>query len=245
MLDDFREVCGKRLEKALDVRYAFQSFEGLPAWFTVPEGRQKPYGTVAAVLSGEKELDGAFAVVNADDYYGKGAYAVMKKELDKLPSEGSAAMVAYKLKNTVSDFGAVTRGVCTVEDGCLTSVTETFKVAAAPDGSIRSFDASEEGVILNGEAPVSMNFWGFNGWALREMKDYFEAFLKSPKGGELKSECLLPTMIGDWIGEGKVKVSAPTTDEVWFGMTYPEDRATTAEMLRKLTAEGKYPEVLF
>ena len=245
MLEDFRESCGKRLEKHVNVEYAFQSFDSLPDWYTMPEGRVKPYGTVPCVLSAADKIPGRFAVVNADDYYGPGAYTLMLAELEALPDTGKACMVAYKLKNTVSDFGVVTRGVCTLENGLMTSVTETSKIGRAPDGSVRSFADSEEGVLLDTESAVSMNMWGFTPWALEEMEGYFEAFLRSPAGAEVTGECLLPTMVGEMIAGGKLAVDAATTDESWFGMTYREDRATTADMLRKLTAEGKYPEILF
>jgi len=245
MLDDFREVCGNRLEKEVQVDYAFQSFDALPDWYTVPEGRTKPYGTVPAVLCAKEKIHGRFAVVNADDYYGPGAYTLMYDALEKLPEQGEACMVAYKLKNTVSDFGTVTRGVCTVENGRMTAVEETYKIGVAADGSIRSYYTDEAGTPLDRESAVSMNFWGFTPWALEEMDRYFNDFLRGSEGAELKSECLLPTMVGDMICAGGLQVAARTTDEVWFGMTYKEDRATTAAMLRKLTDEGKYPEVLF
>ena len=160
MLEDFRTVCGERLEGKAHVDYAFQSFDALPDWFTVPEGRAKPYGTVPAVLSGKDVITGKFAVVNADDYYGPGAFALMYEALEKLPETGRGCMVAYKLRNTVSDFGTVTRGVCRIDGGEMTAVKETFKIGKAPDGSIRSFADSEEGVVLDGESPVSVNLWG-------------------------------------------------------------------------------------
>lgn len=245
MLEDFRAVCGKRLEGKAHVDYAFQSFDAMPDWFTVPDGRTKPYGTVPAVLSGRDFLSDRFAVVNADDYYGPSAFSLMYEALEKLPETGRGCMVAYRLRNTVSDFGTVTRGVCRIESGEMTAVAETFKIGKAPDGSIRSFASSEDGVVLNGESPVSMNFWGFTPWALGEMEAYFHAFLRSEKGSELKSECLLPTMVGDMLRAGTMHIDAHTTGEEWFGMTYQEDRATTAAMLRKLTAEGLYPEKLY
>jgi len=245
MQEEFREVCGDRLEKHARVSYATQSFDSLPAWYTVPEGRVKPYGTVNSVLAAREQIPGRFAVVNADDYYGPGAYALMLSELERLPESGRACMVAYKLKNTVSDFGTVTRGVCTLENGEMTFVEETGKIGVAADGSIRSFDGSEEGRVLDAESAVSMNMWGFTPWALEEMDRYQEAFLRALAPDDAKSECLLPTMVGDMIRAGKVRVDAVTTDEEWFGMTYKEDRATTAAMLQKLTDEGKYPEVLF
>ena len=245
MREEFREVCGKRLEKTLDVAYAVQSFDSLPGWYTVPEGRVKPFGTVSCVLAAREQIRDRFAVVNADDYYGPGAYTLMLRELEKLPETGAACMVAYKLKNTVSDFGVVTRGVCTLSDGRMTFVEETSKIGRAADGSIRSFDGSDEGRLLDAESAVSMNMWGFTPWALEEMDRYQETFLRSLAHDELKKECLLPTMVGDMITGGTLTVNAVTTDEEWFGMTYKEDRATTAAMLKKLTDEGKYPVVLF
>ena len=242
---EFREVCGKRLERHVDVTYAVQSFESLPGWYAVPAGRVKPYGTVSCVLAARACIDGRFAVVNADDYYGPGAYALMLRELEALPETGYACMVAYKLKNTVSDFGTVTRGVCTLADGKMTFVEETGKIGTAPDGTIRSFAESEEGRVLDRESAVSMNMWGFTPWALDEMAAYQDAFLRALAPDDLKGECLLPTMVGDMIRAGTLTVNAVTTDEVWFGMTYKEDRATTAAMLKKLTGEGKYPEALF
>ncbi len=245
MLEDFREVCGCRLEKKVSVAYAFQSFDTLPAWYSMPEGRKKPYGTVPAVLSAREQIRGRFAVVNADDYYGPGAYREMYDALRVLEEKGQACMVAYKLKNTVSDFGTVTRGVCAVENGQMTDVEETFKIGKGADGSIRSFYTDEAGTLLDPESPVSMNFWGFTPWALEEMEKYFHAFLRSDEGKGLTGECLLPTMVGDMIREDVLSVTARTTEEIWFGMTYKEDRATTAAELHRLTAEGIYPEVLF
>ena len=244
MKEEFREICGNRLEKELDVIYSVQDFSTLPDWFTVPEGRVKPYGTVSCVLAARNSIRGKFAVLNADDYYGPGAFTLMLRELGKL-TEGTACMVAYKLKNTVSDFGTVTRGVCTLENGRMTGVTETSGIGLAGDGSIRSFDGSGEGRLLDRESAVSMNFWGFPASALEDMERYQETFLRSLAPDDLKGECLLPVMVGDRIREGALTVNAVTTDDEWFGMTYKEDRATTAAMLRKLTDEGKYPAVLF
>lgn len=245
ILEEFRETIGVRLERHVKVSYTVQSFDSLPDWYTMPEGRVKPYGTVACVLCAADLIHGRFAAVNADDYYGPGAYELMIRQLEALPETGKVCMVAYKLKNTVSDFGTVTRGVCTLENGLMTSVEETGSIGRAPDGTIRSFADSKEGRILDIESAVSMNMWGFTPWALDQMDGYFTAFLRSPAGQELKGECLLPVMVGDMIKAGTLQVDADTTDESWFGMTYKEDRATTAEMLRKLTDEGKYPDILY
>lgn len=242
---DFREVCGARLEKKADVAYAYQDFADLPAFFALPEGRTKPYGTVPAVLSARSVIRDRFAVVNADDFYGPGAFTAMAGALARLPETGKAAMVAYLLRNTVSDFGTVTRGVCTVDNGLMTRVRETSKIGRFPDGTIRTTDADPAGEILDGDSAVSMNFWGFTPWALEQMQAYLEAFLRARPAGDLKSECLLPTMVGDMLAQGRLTVDALKTDESWFGMTYQEDRATTAAMLKKLTDQGKYPLRLF
>ena len=245
MLEDFREVCGKRLEKSVELAYAFQSFEALPAFFRPAEGRTKPYGTVAAVLSAKDVIESRFAVVNADDYYGPGAYALMSKALDELAPTGEAAMVAYRLENTVSENGTVTRGVCSVAEGLLTGVRETKNIGLFPDGSIRSTENSEEGEILSGSSAVSMNFWGFTPWALEQMESYMDAFLKALPADDLKGECLLPVMVGEMLEKNTLQVRALTTDESWFGMTYKADRASTAQMLTQLTEAGKYPRQLY
>ena len=245
MLEDFRAVCGERLEGKAHVDYAFQSFDALPDWFAVPEGRTKPYGTVPAVLSGKDVITGKFAVVNADDYYGPGAFTLMYEALEKLPEAGRGCMVAYKLRNTVSDFGTVTRGVCRIDGGEMTAVKETFKIGKAPDGSIRSFADSEEGVALDGESPVSMNFWGFTPWALDEMETYFHTFLRSEAGKELKSECLLPTMMGDLTNSGKINISVLNTNDRWFGLTYKEDKPGAVAALTALHENGTYPPTLW
>ena len=149
--------------------YAFQSFDALPDWFTVPEGRAKPYGTVPAVLSGKDVITGKFAVVNADDYYGPGAFTLMYEALEKLPETPRPAVASLKPRQH-RERASATRGVCRIDGGEMTAVKETFKIGKAPDGSIRSFADSEEGVALDGESPVSMNFWGFTPWALGTME---------------------------------------------------------------------------
>ena len=245
--NDVREMFGNRIEESTGIKidYAFQTLDRFTESRPEFKARTKPFGTVHAVICAADCIKTPFAVMNADDYYGPGAFTLMYEALEKLPETGRGCMVAYKLRNTVSDFGTVTRGVCRIDGGEMTAVKETFKIGKAPDGSIRSFADSEEGVALDGESPVSMNFWGFTPWALDEMETYFHTFLRSEAGRELKSECLLPTMVGDMLREGSMHVDAYTTEEAWFGMTYHEDRATTAAMLRKLTAEGMYPETLY
>ena len=244
MLEDFKEVCGNRLEKKVNVDYAFQSYDALPAWYTVPEGRTKPYGTVPAVLSGKDVIRDRFAVVNADDYYGPGAYTLMYETLQALPETGAACMVAYKLKNTVSDFGTVTRGVCSLSGGKMTAVEETFKIGKAPDGSIRSYYTSDEGEELDRESAVSMNFWGFTPEYFEVAEKYLSDFLASPEGDPIKKECLLPALVDTQMHKAGLKVEVLSTDAVWFGVTYKEDKAYVTGELKKLHDAGVYPATL-
>ena len=246
MLEDFRAVCGERLEGKAHVDYAFQSFDALPDWFAVPEGRTKPYGTVPAVLSGKDVITGKFAVVNADDYYGPGAFTLMYEALEKLPETGRGCMVAYKLRNTVSDFGTVTRGVCRIDGGEMTAVKETFKIGKAPDGSIRSFADSEEGVALDGESPVSMNFWGFTPQILEEIWDKFPGFLEENlKTNPEKCEFYLPTVVNNQLLDHRADVRVLPCMESWYGVTYKEDLPNVKAAIGRLKQEGKYPERLW
>ena len=245
MLEDFRAVCGERLEGKAHVDYAFQSFDALPDWFAVPEGRTKPYGTVPAVLSGKDVITGKFAVVNADDYYGAEAFRVMSEQLEKLHSAQDAAMVAYRLKNTVSPFGTVTRGVCMVDNGLLTGVRETYKIKVMPDGSIRDTSESEDGPILAPDTFVSMNLWGYHQDILPVMERYFADFLAALPADEMKAECLLPTMMGDLTNSGKINISVLNTNDRWFGLTYKEDKPGAVAALTALHENGTYPPTLW
>ena len=242
IVDDFRERCGDKLSRHCRLRYAVQDFSSLPSFCELPSERSKPLGTVHAVLSAASEIDGPFAVLNADDFYGADAFLKIHKALSELKEPRQACMVAYQLKNTVSAHGSVTRGVCTASDGMLRSIRETHEILPHPDGSIRSPEA--EGGILGGESPVSMNFWGFTREALTDMEAYFHSFLRN-LGGDLKKECLLPNYVADRLREGTLEVKVLSTDAVWFGMTYQEDRMAAAENLRKLIAAGIYPQLLF
>ena len=246
MLEDFRAVCGERLEGKAHVDYAFQSFDALPDWFAVPEGRTKPYGTVPAVLSGKDVITGKFAVVNADDYYGPGAFTLMYEALEKLPETGRGCMVAYKLRNTVSDFGTVTRGVCRIDGGEMTAVKETFKIGKAPDGSIRSFADSEEGVALDGESPVSMNFWGFRKRMMRAFDERFEDFVREilPKN-PLKAEYFLPWVADKEMHAGLARVQVLPCEETWYGVTYREDLPRVQAAVADMKAKGVYPKKLW
>ena len=230
--------------KPVPVARVYQDGADLPELLRMPAGRTKPMGTVHAVLCAEPVVHGPFAVLNADDFYGPGAFPAMREALAALPEQGEAAMVGYRLKNTVSPYGAVTRGVCAVEDGVLRKVTETYRIRLLPDGTIRDGDGGDDSLLLDPETPVSMNYWGFTPAIFGEMRRYYAEFLQKLAPGDLKSECLLPVMVDELIRTGRLTVRATETHERWFGMTYPEDRAVVAEELKKLHAAGVYPPTL-
>ena len=225
----------------VEVAYAFQDFSSLPDFYTIPEGRTKPFGTVHALLCAADEVHEPCCVINADDYYGIDAYKTIYDELVRLPENGGATMVGYLLKNTASLHGTVSRGICTVKDGKLQSVREALKVQLYPDGSLRDLAEDRE---LSPDTIVSMNFWGFAPSIFPALKEYFEGFLRNEAGDNIKAECLLPVMVDNQMQAGKLEVSVLHSTDKWFGMTYQEDRETVAAELRRLHEEGAYPESL-
>ena len=225
----------------IEVAYAFQDFSSVPDFYTIPEGRTKPFGTVHALLCAADVVDGPCCVINADDYYGIDAYKTIYEELVRLPEQGKATMVGYLLKNTASLHGTVSRGVCTVKGGKLQSVREALKVQLYPDGSLRDLAEDRE---LSPDTIVSMNFWGFAPSIFPALKEYFEGFLRNEAGDNIKAECLLPVMVDNQMQAGKLEVSVLHSTDKWFGMTYQEDRETVAAELRRLHEEGAYPESL-
>ena len=244
MAESFREMVGDKIARRAEVAYAFQDYSSLPAGFTVPEGRTKPYGTVHAVLCARDVIHEPFAVINADDYYGRDAFTAMAKALSSMKG-AEAAMVAYDLHNTISENGSVTRGVCEKdEQGRLKKVTETYKIMKAEDGTIRDFESSQEGVILDPNALVSMNFWGFTPWFFERAGERFEEFLKHADANPLKCEYVLPTLVDELMREDGMPVQVLNTHAVWFGMTYREDRPYVMEELKKLHDSGFYPPTL-
>lgn len=224
----------------LEVCYAMQDFTSIPDYYTIPAGRTKPFGTAHAVLCARPYLSEPFCVINADDYYGVDAYRAMYAELQRLPEQGGATMVGYLLKNTVSANGTVSRGVCQVENGCLTGVKETLKIRLEPGGTI----ADEVEGILSPDTVVSMNFWGFMPSFFDQLETYFYDFLRREAGDNIKAECLLPNLVGKLIAEKKMSVSVLHSADRWFGMTYHEDRQTVAQELQRLHDTGIYPKTL-
>lgn len=247
MEEMMRRICGDYVDQrtaadgsVVEVCYAVQDFTGLPAFYHLPAQREKPFGTGHAVLCARPYVNEPFCVINADDYYGVDAYRKIYQALQRLPEQGNAAMVGYLLKNTVSERGTVSRGVCRVEDGRLLGIKETLKIRLEPDGTI----ADEAEGVLPAGAVVSMNFWGFAPSFFRELEMFFYDFLRYEAGDNIKAECMLPSLVGKLIGEGKLKVSVLQSADRWFGMTYHEDRQAVAEELKRLHACGVYPETL-
>lgn len=219
---DFRAIIGKRIEKMIDVDYAFQELDKIPAPFTIPEGRVKPWGTGHAVLCAKDVVNSPFAVINSDDYYGKGGYKVVKNHFDV---SDETCLVGFKLQNTVTENGTVSRGICDIKDGYLKSVVETHEIPANND-----FPA---------DTICSMNMWGCTPKLFDVLETGFVDFLKE-HGTEMKSEYLLPFVIDEMIKKNGEKVKALTTDDKWYGVTYKEDKQSVVDALAAYTAKGLY-----
>ena len=245
---DFREVIGNRMEKIVETAYAFQEVDELPAGFTKPEGRTKPWGTGQAILACKDIVKEPFAVINADDYYGKEAFV---KVHDYLVEEHPASdhmefcMAGFHLGNTLSENGGVTRGVCQVgADGYMEKVTETYDIRRNGD-TLSAKNEAGEPVELDLNRHVSMNMWGLPAKFIDELEKGFPEFLASRKEGDIKSEYLLPQVIDRLVSEGKAKVKVLETPDKWFGVTYKEDKQAVIDSLRALIASGAYPEKLY
>ncbi|MBQ7383861.1 MAG: hypothetical protein IJV72_03615 [Clostridia bacterium] len=219
--------------------FVYQDFSSIPSIYAVPADRVKPFGTVHAVLCARDAINEPFAIINADDYYGADAFRTMYEKLQNL-SEREGTMVAYKLKNTVSRNGAVTRGICGISDGKLTDVKETYKITVNDEGDIMDADDG----LLDPEVLVSMNMWGFVPDVFEDMDDSFKSFLSGIAQGDVKAEYALPTMVDSFIKSAKMSVSVLSTDSVWFGVTYKEDKPFVAGELKKMHESGAYPEKL-
>lgn len=240
MVETVRQSIGDRIPAYIQVDYAVQDMTKLPAWYSVPADRVKPFGTVHAVLCAKDVIKGAFATVNADDYYGKEAFRLMHEMLLSLDSEKKGSMVPYILGNTMSENGGVTRGVCNIRCSKLREVVETHEIHYEEDRRI----VGEFGE-LTGKEKVSMNIWGFHPKALEEMNAYFEDFLRALEPDQIKAECLLPIMVNEWLEAKKLSVTAKASPDRWFGITYQADRASVMTELERLHREGVYPESLF
>lgn len=248
-LELFRETVGERIEKAIKVEYAFQTIEDIPENGTIPEDRVKPWGTAHAVYCCRKYVDEPFAVINSDDFYGAEAFKCLADYLGKTQANDNIhrySMAAYMLKNTLTENGSVSRGVCLDKDGNLTSITEHTKIERLSDGRLINTDENGKIEELDENLHVSMNCWGFTpeffGTLEKGLKDFFEI----NKGEKLnKAEYYLLTAVQDEIDAGTATVKLLETDAKWFGVTYKEDRPKVVEAIRRLIDEGKYPENLW
>ena len=242
--EDFKKVTAG-LERYLEVAYVYQELDKLPAGYAVPEGRAKPWGTGHAVLCAKDEIDGPFAVINADDFYGRGAYTAIANFFREARADNEYAMVGYLLRNAMTDNGYVARGVCEIENEYLTGVTERTHIEKRGEDAAYTEDG-EHYVPLSGNTVVSMNFWGFTPRILDELESRFPKFLDQnlPKN-PTKCEFFLPTVANAQIHEGLGSVRVLHTDETWYGVTYREELPTVQAAIADLRKAGKYPEVLF
>lgn len=245
--EDFKEVIGNRISKLIDTEYVLQDMTALPEGFSVPEGRVKPWGTGHAVLSCKNVVKGPFAVINADDYYGKEAFVRVNEYLknpDTIKEKYNFCMAAFRLGNTLSENGTVTRGVCQVDENhILLDVNETFDIRKDGDMATATRDGKDLRISL--EQPVSMNMWGFTAEFIDELDARFAQFLSGIQGNEMKAEYLLPSIVDDLIREGSARVKVLDTKDKWFGVTYQNDKELVRDSLNKLVAEGVYPKKLF
>jgi choline kinase len=236
----FKEIIGTKLNGKIKAAYVFQTLEKIPPEFSVPAGRTKPWGTGQAVLVAGEEVREPFAVINADDFYGRESFKVMAGELRKIAVNSSdSSMVGFYIRNTISPNGAVTRGQCVVKDGFLQTVIERFKIERKEDGVIRYEDGGRW--FDMGEDEISsMNMWGFTPALFACLRSGFSAFLRE-QGGEQKSEYLLPMIIDGMIREKATRVKVLNTNEKWMGVTYPEDKPLVMAGIRELISKGVYP----
>ena len=245
---DFMETVGKRLQNCpLEIRYAYQELDMLPEGYSVPEGRTKPWGTTHAVLCAKDAIDGApFVVLNADDYYGVESFQVAYAALKNNNDEHLCFMIGYEVGKTVSDHGSVTRGICQEnEAGFLTDIVECKNVVKY-SGGIRIPDADGQWKDIPFHTPVSMNMWGLMPSFLETIGNYFPTFLDEAKlDNPTTREYLLPTTVSHLIQMDLLKVKVLHTGATWFGVTYAADKPIVVSALRKLTAEGLYPDGLW
>jgi len=238
----FKETVGARFEKRAPVEYVFQELDKIPTGFTVPAGRTKPWGTTQAILMAADAIHEPFAAINADDFYGAESYRLLAAHLG--PGVEDYAMVGFTLRNTLSEFGTVARGVCRIDGSSyLESVVEMTGIAR--DGAeVKNTDADGRVTVLSGNEPVSMNMWGFTPRIFPQLRSRFDMFLRQ-NGADLKRECYIPSTVNDLVAEGEARVKVLRTGDAWFGVTYREDHPRVAESIRRLVHEGAYPEKLW
>ncbi len=242
---DFREKIIKKYENHIPVELVFQKLENLPAGFKCPEGREKPWGTNHAVLMGKDVINEPFAVINADDFYGRDSFAVLGKALAEMEGKkNDYCMVGYRVGNTLSESGSVARGVCSTDkDGFLTTVVERTAIERI-DGKVQFKDEKGKMVAIEDNTPVSMNMWGFTPDYFKYSEDFFVDFLKK-NIDNLKCEYFIPLMVNELINNGTVRVKVLDTTSKWFGVTYAADRQSVVDKIQALVDAGEYPAKLF
>lgn len=243
--EDFKARVGRRMEQFFDVRYVFQELDKLPPGYDVPAGREKPWGTAHAIACAKDAVDGPFAVINSDDYYGPHAYQVIYDFLSNQPSPQEQAMVGYLLKNTVTENGHVARGICQIEGGYLTNIVERTHIERRPEGIVYT----EDGQIyhpLADDTIVSMNLWGFSREMMDQFTGRFPAFLEENLSiNPLKCEYFLPAVANLQVQEKLGRIRVLTTDESWYGVTYREDLQSVWDAVEQMKEQGIYPAQLW
>ncbi len=239
-LELFRETIGQRFEDKVKVEYAFQSIDDLPEGYSVPTGRTKPWGTAQALLAARNVIDEPFAVINADDFYGRSAYGLLAKHLSSAKAE-QYCMVGYILENTLTENGAVSRGVCKVEDGFLSNVVERTKIKRDGDKAVFTEDGADTHIAL--DTIVSMNCWGFTPDIFSKVMDGFKTFLDNDDGN-IKREYYLPFAVKEIMDKKECTVRAYSSADSWYGVTYREDHDSVSASLEGLKKVGIYPERL-
>ena len=242
----FEESIGKRMEKFFRVRYVYQDIQRLPAGFSVPEGRVKPWGTGHAVACCQGVVDGPFAVINADDYYGPSAFAAVYDFLKNNEEDSQYAMVGYRVSNTLTENGSVSRGVCRVENGKLADVTERTYIVPQGDGAAYSEDGGETFTALDKNALVSMNLWGFTGAFIDQIWARFPAFLEENLAkNPLKCEYYLPFVVNEQLKDGSAQVQMLPCEEKWYGVTYREDLGRVQAAVADMKEKGLYKKEIW
>lgn len=247
--EDFRALIDERAGKHLNVKYAFQDINDLPEGYNVPKGRVKPWGTGHAVMSARKVVDGPFVVINADDYYGAGAFQSIFDYLSQAEDgdKYNFCMVGYNLEKTLTENGHVARGICTVDErGMLDDIVERTKIMRRGDEIQFTEDDGETWTSLPEGTTVSMNFWGFTNSFLKELEAGFPAFLdKALAENPLKGEYFLPAVVDKLIKEGRAEAKVLKSDDRWYGVTYKEDKPGVVAALQSMKDKGLYPEKLW
>lgn len=243
---DFRERIGSRMEKYFNVSYIYQELDRLPEGYTVPKERSKPWGTGHAVACCKGQVEGPFAVINADDFYGRTAFSAIYDFLAANPAKGSYAMVGYRVRNTVTEHGSVARGVCETENGMLKGITERTHIVKQGTDAAFSEDGGETFTFIPGDTMVSMNMWGFANGLLDELWDRFPAFLdKNLPVNPAKCEYFLPFVVNEQLEDGSASVQVLPCEETWYGVTYREDLESVQNAIAKMKEEKIYEEVLW